>query len=42
LPPEVIAASYMALVWERERGMWVALIRFNRQFEAELNAERVT
>jgi hypothetical protein len=38
LPPEMIAARlHGALVWEREdRGMWVALIRFNRQFEAEL------
>ena len=38
LPPEMIAARlHGALVWQREdRGMWVALIRFNRQFEAEL------
>jgi len=38
LPPEMIAARlHGTLVWEREdRGMWVALIRFNRQFEAEL------
>ena len=36
LPPEVIAARLGgALVWQREdHGQWIALIRFNRQFEA--------
>ena len=38
LPPEVIAARLGgALVWQREdHGQWIALIRFNRQFEAAL------
>jgi len=37
LPPEAIARRLRgALVWEREdHGMWIALIRFNRQIEAE-------
>jgi hypothetical protein len=37
LPPEVIARELGgALVWKGEdQGQWVALIRFNRQFEAE-------
>jgi 4-amino-4-deoxy-L-arabinose transferase-like glycosyltransferase len=36
VPPEEIAHQLGgSLVWEREdHGMWVALIRFNRQFEA--------
>jgi hypothetical protein len=36
--PEAIARELGgALVWEREdQGMWIALIRFNRQFEAAL------
>ena len=36
LPPEAIAQRlHGALVWKREdHGMWIALIRFNRQFEA--------
>jgi hypothetical protein len=36
LPPEAIAARLGgALVWQREdHGQWIALIRFNRQFEA--------
>jgi hypothetical protein len=36
LPPEEIAHELGgALVWKREdQGMWIALIRFNRQFEA--------
>ena len=38
LPPEAIALRLGgALVWKREdHGMWIALIRFNRQFEANL------
>ena len=33
LPPELIARSWAAtLVWKRDdEGMWIALIRFNRQ-----------
>jgi len=39
LPPEQIAHQLGGtLVWEREdHGMWIALIRFNRQFEARLD-----
>jgi len=38
LPPELIAQQLGgALVWERrDDGMWIALIRFNRQVEARL------
>jgi 4-amino-4-deoxy-L-arabinose transferase-like glycosyltransferase len=38
LPPEAIALQlHGALVWQKEdQGQWVALIRFNRQFEARL------
>jgi hypothetical protein len=38
LPPEAIAAQLGGtLVWKQEdQGQWVALIRFNRQFEARL------
>ena len=38
LPPEVIAQRlHGALVWQEEdKGMWIALIRFNRQIEASL------
>lgn len=38
LPPEVIAHQLNGtLVWKKEdQGMWIALIRFNRQFEAHL------
>ncbi len=38
LSPEAIAIQlHGQLVWEREdQGMWIALIRFNRQFEAAL------
>jgi hypothetical protein len=38
LPPEVIAARlHGSLEWKREDGgMWIALIRFNRQFEASV------
>ena len=38
LPPEAIAIElHGALVWKKEdQGQWVALIRFNRQFEAAL------
>jgi hypothetical protein len=36
LPPEAIAIElHGAMVWKKEdQGMWIALIRFNRQFEA--------
>jgi hypothetical protein len=36
LPPDIIAMRlHGALVWQREdHGFWIALIRFNRQFEA--------
>jgi len=39
LSPEAIAAQLHGnLVWKKEdQGMWVALIRFNRQFEARLD-----
>ena len=38
LPPEAIAIElHGTLVWKKEdQGQWVALIRFNRQFEAAL------
>jgi hypothetical protein len=38
LPPEAIARKLGGdLVWKREdQGQWIALIRFNRQFEARL------
>jgi hypothetical protein len=38
LPPEAIALQlHGSLVWKREdQGMWVALIRFDRQVEARL------
>jgi hypothetical protein len=38
LPPETIAGELGGeLVWKKEdQGQWVALIRFNRQFEARL------
>jgi 4-amino-4-deoxy-L-arabinose transferase-like glycosyltransferase len=41
LPPESIAAElHGTLVWKKEdEGMWIALIRFNRQFEARLEPE---
>jgi 4-amino-4-deoxy-L-arabinose transferase-like glycosyltransferase len=41
LPPEAIAVRLGgALVWEREdHGLWIALIRFNRQFEARLEPQ---
>jgi hypothetical protein len=41
LPPEAIAAElHGVLVWKREdQGMWIALIRFNRQIEANLERE---
>ena len=41
MTPEAIAHQLGGtLVWQREdQGMWVALIRFNRQFEARLAAE---
>jgi 4-amino-4-deoxy-L-arabinose transferase-like glycosyltransferase len=40
LPPEEIALELHGdLVWKRqEHGQWIALIRFNRQFEARLEA----
>lgn len=39
LPPEAIALElHGALVWkQQDQGQWVALIRFNRQFEAQLH-----
>ncbi len=39
LPPEAIAMRlHGTLVWQEEdRGMWIALIRFNRQIEATLH-----
>ncbi len=39
LPPEAIALQlHGALVWKKEdQGQWVALIRFNRQFEARMD-----
>jgi hypothetical protein len=39
LPPEAIAKRLRgALIWKGEdHGMWIALIRFNRQFEAALD-----
>lgn len=41
LPPEAIALRLGgALVWKREdHGLWIALIRFNRQFEANLEPQ---
>jgi 4-amino-4-deoxy-L-arabinose transferase-like glycosyltransferase len=38
LPPEIIAQRLRGdLVWQREdHGQWIGLIRFNRQFEADL------
>ena len=38
LPPEAIARELGGeLVWKKEdQGQWIALIRFNRQFEARL------
>jgi hypothetical protein len=38
LTPEAIAVElHGALVWKKEdQGQWVALIRFNRQYEAKL------
>ncbi len=38
LPPEAIAAElHGAMVWKKEdRGQWIALIRFSRQYEAAL------
>jgi hypothetical protein len=41
LPPEEIAHDLGGdMVWKRDdSGMWVALIRFNRQFETRLNPE---
>ena len=42
LPPELIAQQLGGtMVWERrDDGMWVALIRFNRQVEARLERDR--
>jgi 4-amino-4-deoxy-L-arabinose transferase-like glycosyltransferase len=41
LPPEAIASQLQGtLVWKLEdRGQWIALIGFNRQFEARLEGE---
>jgi 4-amino-4-deoxy-L-arabinose transferase-like glycosyltransferase len=43
LPPEAIAQRLRGLlVWQREdHGMWIALIRFNRQFEAAVQPSAV-
>lgn len=40
LPPEVIAQRLRgSLIWKREdHGMWIALIRFNRQVEAAMHS----
>jgi 4-amino-4-deoxy-L-arabinose transferase-like glycosyltransferase len=40
LPPDTVARQLGgALVWRREdQGQWIALIRFNRQFEAALDS----
>ncbi len=42
LPPEAIAQRLRgALIWRgEEHGMWIALIRFNRQFEAALDVPK--
>ena len=42
LPPEAIAIElHGTMVWRKEdQGQWVALIRFNRQFEAALQLPR--
>jgi hypothetical protein len=42
LPPEVIARQLGGtLIWKREdQGMWVALIRFDRQLEARLDSNQ--
>jgi hypothetical protein len=42
LPPEEIARELHGdLVWKQEdQGQWIALIRFNRQFEAQLFQEQ--
>ena len=39
LQPEAIALQlHGSMVWKQEdHGQWIALIRFNRQFEAQLN-----
>jgi hypothetical protein len=41
LPPEVIARQLHGdLVWQQQdHGQWIALIRFNRQFDAQLESE---
>ena len=42
LPPEAIASKLGGkLVWEGEdQGMWIALLRFNRQLEARAEQPR--
>lgn len=42
LPPEEIARELHGdLVWQQQdQGQWIALIRFNRQFEAQLYGDR--
>ena len=42
LPPELIASElHGAMVWKRDDdGMWIALIRFDRQVEARLERLR--
>ena len=43
MPPEAIATElHGALVWKhQDQGMWIALIRFNRQIEASLDRNAV-
>lgn len=43
LPPEAIARQLGGtVVWEREdQGMWIALIRFNRQIEASSGGQQI-
>jgi len=42
LQPEAIALQlHGSMVWKREdHGLWIALIRFNRQFDVQLNPNR--
>jgi hypothetical protein len=41
LPPEAIAIElHGTMVWKKEdQGQWIALIRFNRQFETRLERD---
>jgi hypothetical protein len=42
LPPEAIALRLDgSLIWQREdHGLWIALIRFNRQIEAHGESQK--